>query len=280
MNNSSKLLVVEDNPLARDTISQVLSGLDCKITYAESGEQALTLIERVAFDVIVMDIKLPGIDGLETFRRAKRLRANLAPVIVLTGYPSTENAVEAGRLEVFHFLAKNPLDGEKLKDTVVKAIRWSPDFNNARVKRCFKYQFPGCLYNIPLQTDLVFVGMPFALDDVYRFSIKPVIESFNLKSWRADEDKKTGDISCKICGTLQSCRFAIMDVSTLNPNVCMEIGLAYGYGKHVILLKNKQTRLPSNLAGMEYVEYSTLESLNSRLPDYIKSALLIDPGVL
>jgi CheY-like chemotaxis protein len=236
MNNTSKVLVVEDNSHVRDTVNLILSGLNCEITPAESGEEALSLIEKAAFDVIIMDIKLPGIDGLETIRKAKQKRANLAPVIILTAYPTWDVAVEAGRLEVFHFLDKNPLDGEKLKDTVVKAINWSPELNNSRVKRCFKYQFPGCLYKIPLQLDLVFVGMPFALDDVYRFGIKPVIESFGLKCWRADEDKKIGDISCKICGTLQSCRFALMDISTLNPNVCIELGLAYGYGKHVILM--------------------------------------------
>jgi CheY-like chemotaxis protein len=280
MVNRAKVLVVEDNQFARDTINQVLSSLDCEITSAESGEQALSMIKLVAFDVIIMDIKMPGIDGLETFRRAKQIRANLAPVIILTGYPSTEYAVAAGRLEVFHFLAKNPLDGEKLKDTVIKAINWSPEFNNARVKRCFKYKFPGCLYKIPLQLDLVFIGMPLALNDTYQLGIKPVMESFNLKSWFADEDKKTGDISCKICGTLQSCRFAIMDISGLNPNVCIEVGLAYGYGKHVILLKNKQTRAPSYLAGIEYVEYTSTESLKGKLPSYIESALLLDPGAL
>lgn len=272
MGKKTKILIVEDNPLARDTIEDVLSGLDCKFTWAESGEEALPVIRRGAFDVIIMDIRLPGIDGLETFKRAKVLRANLAPVIILTAHPTTEYALEAGRLEVFHFLSKDSLE-EKLKDTVIKAANCEPQFNDARIKRCFKYNFPGCLYKIPIQRDLVFVGMPFSLNDVYYYGIKPTLESFNLKSWRADEDKKMGDISCKICGTLQSSRFAVMDISGLNPNVCIEVGLAYGYGKRVILLKNRTTPVPANLAGIEYVEYVDIDSLKKSLPDYIKSAL-------
>jgi CheY-like chemotaxis protein len=272
MGKKIKILIVEDNHPARETIEDTLSSLDCKFSWAESGEQALPLIKRTAFDVIIMDIRLPGIDGLETFKKAKAIRPNLAPVIVLTGHPTTEYAVEAGRLEVFHFLSKNFLE-EKLKDTVIKAANCEPNFNDTRIKRCFKYNIPGCLYKIPIQRDLVFVGMPFSLNDIYTYGIKPTVELFNLKCWRADEDKKMGDISCKICGTLQSCRFAIMDISGLNPNVCLEIGLAYGYGKRVILLKNRETQIPSNLAGIEYVEYSSIDSLKERLAEYIKVAL-------
>jgi len=272
MGKKIKILIVEDNPLTRDAIEDTLSGLDCKFTWAESGEQALPFIKRAGFNVIIMDIMLPGIDGLETFKRAKALRRDLAPVIVLTGFPTTDYAVEFGRLEVFHFLSKGLLE-EKLKDTVVKAASCEPTFNDVRIKRCFKYNFPGCLYKIPVQQDLIFVGMPFSLNDIYRYGIKPTIESFNLKCWRADEDLQTGDISCKICGTLQSCRFAIMDISGLNPNVCIELGLAYGYGKSVILIKHRDTQIPSNLAGLEFIEYTDINSLKEKLSSYIKVAL-------
>src|SRR5712692_1154909 len=103
MARKTKILIVEDNPLAHDTVEDTLSGLNCKFTWAESGEQALSFIKKTAFNVIIIDIKLPGIDGLYTFRRAKKLRPNLAPVIVLTGYGTTDLAFEAGKLEVFHF---------------------------------------------------------------------------------------------------------------------------------------------------------------------------------
>jgi len=272
MGNKKKILIVEDNQIARDTIEDTLSGLDCKFTWAESGEQALPLIKKIAFDVIIMDMRLPGIDGLETFRRAKTLRTNLAPVIVLTAYATTEYAFQAGKLEVFHFLSKDALE-ERLKDTVIRAAECEPEFNNMRIKRCFKYDFPGCLYKIPNQQDLVFVGMPFSINDIYTYGIKPTIEAFKLKCWRADEDKKMGDISCKICGILQSCRFAVIDMSGLNPNVCIEVGLAYGYGKRVILLKNRETLIPSNLAGIEYLEYAGIDSIKETLPAYIKTAL-------
>jgi CheY-like chemotaxis protein len=267
-----KILIVEDSPTTCEAIKDTLSGLACEFTWAESGEQALSHIATTAFDVIIMDIRLPGIDGIETFRMAKALRPNLAPVIALTAFPTTEYAVAFGRLEVFHFLPKSALE-KRLKDTVVKAANFEPGFNDARIKRCFKYNFPGCLYKIPVQQDLVFVGMPFALNDIYRYGIKPTIETFKLKCWRADEDLQSGDISCKICGTLQSCRFAVMDLSGLNPNVCIELGLAYGYGKRVILIKHRDTPTPTDLAGLEFVEYTDIDSLREKLPGYIEAAM-------
>jgi CheY-like chemotaxis protein len=268
MTKKPKILIIEDNPNASQTIEMILSGLG-KCVVAESGENALKLIKKSYFDVIILDIKLPGIDGLETLKRAKELRRSLSPVIVLTGHSDIKKAFVAGQLEVFKYLTKDPIDETKLKKTVVKALEIKP-----YLKPCYKHNTTRCLDILPTHPDLVFVGMPFALGDIYEYGIKPTVESFKLKCWRADEEKKTGDIGCKICTYLQACKFVIMEISEKNPNVCIEIGLAYGYGKKIIFLrKSDSPPPPSDLAGIEYVEYNNLDSLKVNLARYIKPIL-------
>jgi CheY-like chemotaxis protein len=264
MKPKMKILVVEDNPNASETIRDILLGLG-KCFVAESGEQALRLIKKTIFDVIILDVKLPGIDGIETLRRAREIRPNLAPVIILTGYPDTSTALAAGKLEVFNYLTKDPIDEEKLKQAVITASS-----SKIPLRPCYKHNTVGCLYPIPIEEGFVFVGMPFSLNDIYEYGIKPTVESFKLKSWRADEEKKTGDMGCKICASLQLCKFAVMEVSDRNPNVCIEVGLAYGYGKKIILLKKKDSpKPPSDLDGIEYLEYGSIDSLKSTLAAYI-----------
>lgn len=270
MKKSHEILIVEDYTKVRTTIKNALSNLNCAFTEAESGEQALRQIRKAHFDLIILDIKLPGIDGIETLRRAKEIKPNLPSVIVLTGHPDVETAFPAGKLEVFAYLSKHDLAKKKLREVVVNALDPEPDFHYP----CFKHNVMACLYNSPFQGDFVFVGMPFSLVDIYEYGIKPTIESLNLKSWRADEAMQTEDIGCKICAALQSCKLAIMEVSESNPNVCIEIGLAYGYRKRVLLLRKKDApRPPSDLDGLEYVPYSSIENLRSILAKYLKAIL-------
>jgi predicted nucleotide-binding protein len=61
-----------------------------------------------------------------------------------------------------------------------------------------------------------------------------------------------------------------MDLSGLNSNVLLEIGIAHGFGKIVVLLKEEKTEMPANLLGIEYIEYSTIDSLKKKLEEYIR----------
>lgn len=266
-----KVLIVEDKPDWRETIKMVLSDLNCKFLEAANGDAALRLIKRMQFDVITLDLKLPGrMNGIDLLKQAKQIEPNLAPVIIVTGHPETETALNAGWLNVFAYLEKKPFDGDKLKDMVVKAMKHEQAFTHP----CYKHNIQACLHNFSFQPNTVFVGMPFALNDVYEHAIKPTIERFNLISWRADEARKTLDFGCKICAALQACRFAIMDISKPNSNVGIEIGLAYGYGKKVILLRNKNaSKPPSDLAGIEYALYTDINSLRKILSEYIEDLL-------
>lgn len=266
----TKVLIVEDSRDMRDTIKMVLSDLNCKFYEAETGDVGFRLLKRTRFDVVLLDIRLRGMDGIETLRMAKEAEPNLPPVIIVTGHPEIATAVAAGRLNIFAYLEKQPFDGDKLRDVFMKAVNHGQDFRHP----CYKHNVQACLHNFSFQPNMVFVGMPFALNDIYEHAIKPTIESFNLTSWRADEARKTLDIGCKICAALQSCRFAVMDISTPNANVGIEIGLAYGYQKKIILLRNRNAHEPpTDLAGIEYAAYTDINSLRKSLSEYIEGLL-------
>jgi two-component system, NtrC family, nitrogen regulation response regulator NtrX len=155
----TKVLIVEDSEDMRETIKMVLSDLNCKFYEAETGETALRMIKRARFDVIILDIKLRGMDGIEILKKAKEVESHLAPVIIVTGHPEIATAVDAGRLNVFVYLEKTPFDGNKLRDMVIKAVNHGRDFAHA----CYKHNVQACLHNFSFQPTTVFVGMPFAL---------------------------------------------------------------------------------------------------------------------
>ncbi len=89
------------------------------MTLAFDGAGALDLLSRRAFDVVVLDVKMPGIDGVDTFRAIKRKMPDL-PVILLTGHGNLSQAFETSREGVFDYLTK-PCDVEKIAEVVRRA---------------------------------------------------------------------------------------------------------------------------------------------------------------
>jgi len=73
---------------------------------------------------------------------------------------------------------------------------------------------------------------------------------------------------CKICEEMQICKYLIFNVSGLNPNVMLELGLSYGLGKNTIIVKDKETRMISDISNIEYIEYSHAGELNEKLRRY------------
>ncbi len=274
-----KILIVDDTLNARRTVKNILMDLNCTFTEAQTGEKALEQIKKKTFDVIILDKKLPGIDGMETFKRARSLRQNLCPVIILTRYPETTSAQLAGNLFAFDYIHKQPLDPQHLKETVIRASSAEVRLRLSMTKPCFKHRITGCLNHIPFDGQYAFVGMPFRLNNVYKNGIKKVVQKLGLQCYRADEEKRADDLSCKICGALQSSRLAIMEISKPNRNVFLETGLAYAYGKQVVLLRRTDSPTPpSDLAGIEYISYTTIKELRMKLNDYLLNILAIDSG--
>ena len=263
MKTIAKILIVEDREPVRNTIKEMLSGLSYRIKEAESGEEALKELVKVAYDVIILDIKLPGINGIEVMRRARQVREVLPQLIVLTDHKRF--SVEASKLEAFSFVPKTDLDPDTFKEIVVAAVNKSQECNHVRVKNCFLHNQFGCSISFDVRQNLVFVGIPFRMKRAYEEGIKPLFKDSDLVARRADEVRKTGDFSCKICGMIQACKLAIFDISTLSPNVLIELGFAYASGKDVIILKNRKTKMPSDLMALEPVEYSNISELRRKL---------------
>ncbi len=116
-----KVLMVDDEEDFVKTLSERMQMRDLESNVALSGEQALQQVAEDIPDVMVLDLKMPGIDGLEVLRRVKKLYPNI-PVVILTGHGSEKDENEARRLGAFDYLQK-PVDIEKLIKTLRKAYK-------------------------------------------------------------------------------------------------------------------------------------------------------------
>ena len=116
-----KLLLVDDEEEFVKSLSERMEMRDLKPDVSLSGEQALKTMDEDLPDVMVLDLKMPGMDGMEVLRRAKKAYPGVQ-IIMLTGHGSEKDEKEARRLGVFEYLQK-PVDLEKLMRTVTKAYK-------------------------------------------------------------------------------------------------------------------------------------------------------------
>jgi EAL domain-containing protein (putative c-di-GMP-specific phosphodiesterase class I) len=120
-NRATRVLLVDDEKSLARALSKLLELAGFVVVTASEGREALSLIASSAFDVIVSDIRMPGIDGLSLLRaiRAKDLDV---PVVFLTGSPTLETATEAIAHGAFRYLTK-PIDGQELAAVVDRAAK-------------------------------------------------------------------------------------------------------------------------------------------------------------
>lgn len=116
-----KLLLVDDEEEFVTTLAERLELRHLPSQWALNGEQALRLIAAAPPDVIILDLKMPGIDGLEVLRHVKRVQPEVE-VIVLTGHGAQKDEDEARRLGAFEYL-KKPVDIEELTQHIHEAYR-------------------------------------------------------------------------------------------------------------------------------------------------------------
>ncbi|MBW1709031.1 MAG: response regulator [Deltaproteobacteria bacterium] len=110
--NGFKILLVDDEIEFLETLMKRIKKRAVDVTGVSSGEKALEEIEKNPYDVVVLDVKMPGMDGIETLREIKR-RYPLIEVIMLTGHASVEVAVQGMELGAFDYLMK-PMDIDEL----------------------------------------------------------------------------------------------------------------------------------------------------------------------
>ena len=120
-----KVLLVDDEELFRETLAKLLRRRGLEVATAANGELGLALVRELAPDVVVLDLRMPGIDGIETLRRIKALRADTR-VVMLTGHGSVEAGVEALSGEAFDFLLK-PVGPDQLVEVILAAVAPGPE---------------------------------------------------------------------------------------------------------------------------------------------------------
>jgi DNA-binding response OmpR family regulator len=111
-----RILVVDDELLIRDLLYDFFSSRNYDIILAESGSKALEILGVEDIDLILTDLKMPDMDGLEMIRRADT-KKNGPPVIIMTGFPSIESAIEAIRLRVADYIIK-PFNINRLFESI------------------------------------------------------------------------------------------------------------------------------------------------------------------
>ncbi|EPR37448.1 response regulator receiver protein [Desulfovibrio sp. X2] len=116
-----KLLLVDDEENFVRTLAERLQIRDLGSNVALSGEEALAFLDKEPPDVIVLDLRMPGIDGMEVLRRVKRDRPNIQ-VIILTGHGTDKDKEEATRIGAFEY-HKKPVDIDALVFSIKNAYR-------------------------------------------------------------------------------------------------------------------------------------------------------------
>ncbi|MBW1945336.1 MAG: response regulator [Deltaproteobacteria bacterium] len=108
----TRILIVDDEKEFTESMAERLTIRDYDVTTALSGEDALKKVKGYNFDVVILDVKMPGIDGIETLREIKRIKP-LTEVIMLTGNATMETAIEGMQLGALDYLMK-PCNNEAL----------------------------------------------------------------------------------------------------------------------------------------------------------------------
>ena len=129
----SKLLLIDDEEDVRYSLQRILNSLEIEIATASSGEEGLKVIPKFKPDLVLMDVRMGGMNGLETLRK---IRANDPKqlVILMTAYGTTQTAIEAMKLGAYDYLLK-PFDAVKIKELVANALKAARD-----MKQVVSYQ--------------------------------------------------------------------------------------------------------------------------------------------
>jgi two-component system response regulator PilR (NtrC family) len=117
---AERLLIVDDEQSMREWLTIALSQDGYEVDSAASGEEALKILSRTPVDLALVDLRMPGLDGLETLRRIKRADEGVS-VVIMTAYATAETAVQALKEGAYDYIIK-PFKVDELKDCVQKAL--------------------------------------------------------------------------------------------------------------------------------------------------------------
>src|SRR5213083_345248 len=153
----NKLLLIDDEADVQYSFQRIFDSPEIELTTASSGEEGLKLVPKLKPDLVIMDVRMGAITGLETLRRIRQIDPRLL-VILMTAYGTTQTAIEAMKLGAYDYLLK-PFDVPKLKQIIAAALKAARD-----MKQVVSYQ--------PLleseDYDLGIVGRSEAMQNVFK----------------------------------------------------------------------------------------------------------------
>ncbi len=119
-NKKIRILIVDDEPLIRESLFEILRIEGFKVQMAPTGEEALTLLSKTTMDIVVTDLKLPAMSGLDLLEKI-RDDSPKTETILMTGYGSIETAVEAMKFGAFDYITK-PINDHEIKIVIQKIV--------------------------------------------------------------------------------------------------------------------------------------------------------------
>jgi len=117
-----KVLVVDDDALTRELLAETLGRHRCEVCLAADGAEALRALERDEFDLVLTDVKMPDLSGMDVLQRAREVSRD-APVILMTAYGTIESAVEAMKNGAFDYIVK-PFSPDRIDVLVQRVSDW------------------------------------------------------------------------------------------------------------------------------------------------------------
>lgn len=141
MSEKNRILIVDDDEVVRWSYLRSLQSTSRDVAAASDGEQALQTMEQNPFDVVLLDIRMPGQDGLSMLRTIKQKWPD-SEVVIITGYPTVDSAKEAVRLGAYDYVAKpvGPQDVINVADAAMTRKQWAlrrmPEASDAESGSC------------------------------------------------------------------------------------------------------------------------------------------------
>jgi DNA-binding NtrC family response regulator len=118
--NKKKILVIDDEEIVRTSCNRTLTPEGYEVRLARNGVEGLKILEGETFDLVLTDLKMPDVDGIEVLRKIKEGRPEIE-VIIITGYQTVDTAVKAIKLGAFDYIEK-PFTPDGLIAAVAKAL--------------------------------------------------------------------------------------------------------------------------------------------------------------
>jgi DNA-binding NtrC family response regulator len=115
-----KILVIDDEQAAVRNVQHILSKEGCEVITTQSGQNALKLLEQHSFDLVLTDLRMPNVDGMEILRRTKELLPD-TEVIMITGYATVSSAISAIKMGAYHYVIK-PYKIDEVRKVVREAL--------------------------------------------------------------------------------------------------------------------------------------------------------------